>query len=220
MPIAIYNETKSELADSDLIDCARRGDEWAFSELMKRHRNWCVGLASFILRDNGDAEDQAQNAIWKAFQHLDQFQGEAEFSNWLSRIVVNQCLMFLRGKRRVRFLHLDAGIPGYGGIIDLPSWRPDPEGELGSRQVRKVLASEIRRIPPLLRHVLILRDVQELPMRDVADRLGITVPAAKSRLSRARIELRARVLRHCGPSGHGGLISKTGMPLERLSRAS
>jgi RNA polymerase sigma-70 factor, ECF subfamily len=210
-----------ELADTDLVELARRGDKHAFGELVKRHHNWCVGLASFILRDKGDAEDEAQNAYWKAFQHLDQFQGEAEFSTWLSRIVVNQCRMFMRGRRRMRLLHLDAGIPEYGGgSIDLPSKRLDPEGELGCHQVREVLANEVRRIPPLLRNVVMLRDVEGLPMAEVANRLGISVSAAKSRLLRARIELRTRVLRHCGPSGYAGLISTSATRPERLSIAS
>lgn len=129
-----------ERADGDLVGLARQGDKQAFGELIKRHHHWCVGIAAGILRDRGEAEDQAQNAYWNAFQHLDQFQGESEFSTWLARIVVNQCLMFIRGARRMRYLHLDAGIPGSSlGSIDLPCWRPDPEGELGNRQVSKVL---------------------------------------------------------------------------------
>jgi RNA polymerase sigma-70 factor (ECF subfamily) len=211
----------NERTDMELVQFARLGDKDAFGELVKRHHSWCVGLASFILRDKGDAEDEAQNAYWKAFQHLNQFHGDAEFSTWLSRIVVNQCRMFMRGRRRMRLLHLDAGIPEYGGgSIDLPSRNRDPEGELGTYEVREVLASEVRRIPPLLRNVLMLRDVEGLPMAEVADRLGISVPAAKSRLLRARIELRSRVLRHCGPSGYAGLIATSNIRLDRMSIAS
>lgn len=220
MAIVVYDGTNGETSDRDLIDLAKQGDEEAFSQLVKRHHNWCVGLASLILRDNGDAEDETQNAFWKAFQHLDQFQAEVPFSNWLSRIVVNQCLMCLRVKRNVRFLHLDAGIPGFSSVIDLPSSRPDPEGELGNRQARDLLAVEIRRIPPLLREVLVLSDIQELPIRDVADHLGITIPAAKSRLSRARLELRSRMLRHFRLSGHAGIFSRSGFLPVSLSRVA
>jgi RNA polymerase sigma-70 factor (ECF subfamily) len=209
--------TNQDYTDSDLVESARQGDKQAFGELVKRHHHWCVGLASGILRDRGDAEDEAQNAYWSAFQHLDQYQGDAEFLTWLARIVVNQCLMFIRSRRRARFLHLDAGIPGYpSGSIDLPSWRLDPEGEAGNRQVREVLEREIRSIPALLRNVVLLRDVEELPIGEVADRLGITVSAAKSRLLRARIELRQRVLRHCGPSGHFSLTQRGAALPERL----
>jgi RNA polymerase sigma-70 factor, ECF subfamily len=205
----------------ELVSMARLGDKQAFGELIKRYHHRCVSLAGYMLRDRGDAEDEAQNAYWKAFQRLDQYQGDAEFSIWLSRIVVNQCLMFLRANRRARFLRIDAGIPGFpGGTIDLPSWRLDPEGELGNRQVHDVLNQEIRRIPPLLRNVVLLRDVEELPIAEVAERLGITVPAAKSRLLRARSELRQRVLRHCGRSGHAALMSRTTVQPQRLRWAS
>src|SRR5271166_5207752 len=121
-----------------------------------------VGAGITNMRDNeyDDIElvDLAKKGSKQAFEHLDQFQGESDFSIWLSRIVVNQCLMFMRSRRRVRFLHLDAGIRGYlNGSIDLPSWRLDPEGEVGKRQVGEVLAREIRRIPALLRNVVLLR---------------------------------------------------------------
>ncbi len=206
-------------SDIDLVDQAREGDKQAFGELIRRHHHRCVSLASCILQDRGEAEDEAQNAYWKAFQHLDQFQGDADFSIWLSRIVVNQCLMFMRAKRRTRFLYLDAGIPGYpGASIELPSWRPDPEGEVGSRQVKEVLNREIRCMPALLRNVLLLRDVEELPIVEVADRLGITVPAAKSRLLRARQELRQRLLRHCCSSGQVSLDAGNGKDRQIASR--
>jgi RNA polymerase sigma-70 factor (ECF subfamily) len=205
----MWDGTNNEDEDVQLVDQARNGDAQAFGELVKRHHHRCVSLAACILRDWEEAEDEVQNACWKAFEHLDQFQGDSDFSIWLSRIVVNQCLMFMRARRRVRFLHLDAGIPGYqSGSIDLPCGKLDPEGEVGRRQVGEVLEREIRRIPALLRNVVLLRDVDELPIAEVAHRLGITVSAAKSRLLRARLELRQRVLRHCGPSGQASLATR------------
>lgn len=190
-----------QCSDMDLVDLAKGGNQHAFSELFRRHHSRSVNLASCILGNHAEAEDETQNAYCKAFEHLDQFNGEADFSIWLSRIVVNQCLMLMRDKRRARFLYLDAGIPGSrGGSIELPSWRLGPEDELGRRQFQDVLEREIRHLPPLLRKVLLLRDVDELPITEVATRLGIGVSAAKSRLLRARLELRNRILRHCGSS--------------------
>ena len=187
--------------DQDLVYFAKEGNGQAFDELVRRHHPFCVGLASRILRDRADAEDEAQNAYWDAFQHLHQFRGEAKFAAWLARIVVNHCLMLLRARRRARFLHLDAPALGSSGYrLDLPSWRLDPEGEAGNRQLREVLDKEIRGIPSLLREVVLMHDVQELPIGEVAGRLGISVAASKSRLLRARVELRQRILRHCGRS--------------------
>ncbi len=110
----------------------------------------------------------------------------------------------------MHFLHLDAGNSWIPKRKHRPSpcCKLDPEREVGKRQVREVLEREIRRIPALLRNVVLLRDVAELPIAEVADRLGITVSAAKSRLLRARLELRQRVLRHCGPSGQGRVATR------------
>jgi len=197
-----YSEN-CEISDTTLVELAKLGDKSAFGELLKRHHGRCVRLASFILRNRGDAEDETQNAYWKAFKHLDQFQGDSEFWIWLSKIVTNQCLMFLRRHRRTHLLHLDAERPNFrSGTLDLPCLKPDPERETNRHQVHEVLAIEIRRIPPLLRNVVILRDIKELPMTTVATSLGITVSAAKSRLLRARAELRARVLKRCGGYAH------------------
>jgi len=191
-------ENLDSLKDTELVAETRRGRDEAFGILINRHYATCVNIATFILRDRGDAQDEVQKACCKAFEHLDQYHGDAEFLTWLLRIVSNQCLMLIRVRSRARFLYIDAcADPAGSRPVELPSPSADPEHELLDHELKDVLQREIRRIPPLLRNVLMLRDVQELPMQDVADRLHITVPAAKSRLLRARTELRARVMRHC-----------------------
>jgi RNA polymerase sigma-70 factor (ECF subfamily) len=152
---------------------------------------------SINFRNPGDAEDQAQKAILKAFQHLDQYHGEAEFSTWPARIVVNQCLMLFRSRRRTRFLYLDdASGTEKAARLQIPVEGTDPEREIAQQEITNVLRREIGGIPHLLRDVMVLRDVRELPMVDAADQLGITVSAAKSRLVRARAELRQQMSRH------------------------
>jgi RNA polymerase sigma-70 factor (ECF subfamily) len=200
------------------VQLARQGDQDAFGELLSRHRQKCVDLATFFLRNRGDAEDEVQNAFSKAYAHLDQYQGEAEFSTWLIRIVWNQCLMLLRLRRRTKFVYLDESPDAHDAPpLELPACGPDPEGEFAFRQMKDVLRTEIRRIPPILRNVMLLRDIQELPMTDVAQRLGITVPAAKSRLLRARTELRWRLMRHAERSGTQSPLSRTAAPLGRVA---
>ena len=206
----------SDLRDQTLVELARHGDQEAFGELIRRHEQRCVDLATFFLRNRGDAEDEVQNAFSKAYAHLDQYQGEAEFSTWLARIVSNQCLMLMRVKRRTKFVYLDEATTD-APPMELPACGPDPEGELAFNQMKQVLQTEIRRIPPMLRNVMLLRDIQELPMTDVADRLGITVPAAKSRLLRARTELRSRLMRHREKNGSHSPLSRTAAPLNRVA---
>jgi RNA polymerase sigma-70 factor (ECF subfamily) len=185
-----------ERSDRALVESARHGDADAFGELVRRHYRRCVDLANYFLRNDCDAEDQVQVALLKTHMRLHQYQGEAEFATWLLRIVTNECLMFMRERRRARFLYLDdisresESVP-----FELPERSPDPEHELASTELKQILETEVRRIPPLLRNVIMLRDLQELPMVAVANALQISVPAAKSRLLRARTELRVRLLR-------------------------
>ena len=196
------------LTDEDLVLQAQNGDHPAFAELLRRHKGGCLKLALSILRDRNDAEDEVQNALWKAFQHINQFQRDARFSTWLTRIVVNQCLMKLRRDRRAKFLYLDdAQIGEDTGTLDLPGHDDSPEQALGKKEVAGVIGREVGRIPPLLRNVFMLREVHRLPMGEVAERLGISVPAAKSRLLRARTELRSRLQKHQGRLGPATLLA-------------
>jgi RNA polymerase sigma-70 factor (ECF subfamily) len=209
----------TKLTDPQLVELARSGDQMAFGELSQRHWRKCVNLACFFLHNRGDAEDQAQNAILKAYEHLDQYQGDAEFSTWLARIVANQCLMQMRVRRRARFVYLDESPTEPRALpIQLSAPEPDPEGELAFVQLTQVLKSEVGRIPRLMRNVMLLRDIQGLPMRDVADQLGITVSAAKSRLVRARAELRIRMTRHYHAIRSASALSRTAAPLSRVGR--
>ena len=189
--------------DYELIDGARQGDRNAFGQLIQRHYRSCVNVATLVLRNRSEAQDEVQKAAWKAFAHLDQYQGAAEFSTWLLRIVENECLMLIREKKRAHFLSLDAESRANGtGPLELPAIAADPEHDLIKHQLVEIIRQEVYRIPPLLRNVLLLRDLQQLPMAEVAARLGVSIPAAKSRLVRARQELRDRLKRFCGPNGY------------------
>ena len=188
-------------SDAELVAQAREGCQEAFGELIKRHYQTCVNIATFMLHDRAEALDEVQKACWKAFVHFDQYQGEKEFITWMLRIVENQCRMLLRVKKRAQLLRIDADSDA-SRLIELPTRGTGPEEEVIGSELRAVLQREIHRIPRLLRNVLLLRDIQELPMTNVAERLNITVPAAKSRLLRARLELKARVLRQSGDGWH------------------
>ena len=192
--------TLSELSNDDLLNLAQARDQAAFAELMRRNSSSSFKLALSILKDRQDAEDEVQNSYWNAWRSVGQFQRDSKFSTWISRIVVNQCLMRLRQARRASFVYLDEGAAGGDvAVLQLSDLKPTPEAELGRSELVDLLHREIRRLPPLLRNVLELRDLQELSMRDVAERLGISIVAAKSRLLRARIELRQRLERQCLP---------------------
>jgi RNA polymerase sigma-70 factor (ECF subfamily) len=193
-------------SDTQLVETTRRGDQSAFSELVRRYRHRCVSVGRTYLRNVADAEDQAQIALLKAYQHLDQYKGEAEFSTWLTQIVINQCLMLIRERRRAQLVSIDQDNSDLDRKpVQLPSPGPDPEREAVSRQLTEALKREINYVPPFLRKVLVLRDVQGLAMMDVANQLGTSISAAKSRLVRARAVLREQIVRQAArPAGRCG----------------
>ncbi len=195
--------------DEELVIRSQDGDRAAFSELVERHYNSCLRLATTILRNRDDAEDEVQNALSKAFEHLGQFQRGCRFSTWLTRIVVNQCLMRIRQIRRNRTVSIDEPWQQEEGATnwEIPDSRQLPDHAVANEQIRGIIAAEIRRIPPLLRGAFMLRHVESLPMPEVAARLGISVAAAKSRLLRARLELQQRLEKHQGRLGPVTLVA-------------
>jgi len=198
----MQNRLTPNLSDDVLVENCTNGDEAAFDELMKRHHPTAIKVAYSIVRNRQDAEDEVQNAFWKAYKHIGQFNRDSKFSTWLTRIVVNQCLMKLRRSRKFHYLYLgDSSTAEEFVNVELRDSRLTPEEDVGELQVHEVLSEEIRKTPPLLRNVFLLRDVQQIPMPQVAEMLGISVAAAKSRLLRARSELRSRMSRHCCRSG-------------------
>jgi RNA polymerase sigma-70 factor (ECF subfamily) len=183
-----------DYSDEELVSLIRGGDTKAFGELVDRHFATCFGRAFLMLRNHSDAEDEVQNAFSKAFESLSQFRFQGPFCAWLCRIVQNQCLMLIRERRRAAFISVDGGNGNESNVrLDLPSQLANQEQQLGAKQVDHLVHSEILRIPPILRDVMLLYDVQGLPMPDVAARLGISVSATKSRLMRGRKELRSRL---------------------------
>jgi RNA polymerase sigma-70 factor (ECF subfamily) len=206
------------LSDHVLIELTRQGNRGAFDELIRRHRPKCIAVALFFLRDYEDAEDEVQNALLNAFAHLDQFRNDASFEVWLTRIVSNQCLMVLR-RRHYHFVYLDGTSPTRDTAPpELPACGSDPEGGLVVQQTTTVLMNEIHRIPPLLRDPLVLRHVQELPIADVAKKLGITTSAAKSRIQRAKAELRARLTQRDLTKDNVSSFWRSGAPFEKVAR--
>lgn len=195
------------LSDDELVNLAQLGSEHAFQELMCRSRETCVRMAMAILRSRDDAEDEVQNAFWKAYTHLGLFNRQSTFSTWVTRIVINHCLMRYRRARRLQFVSYDAVSPdGDWYVAYQPTTTDTPEQGLGDSEIKQVLLLELGRIPILLRTPLELRYVNDLSLEDVARRLGISVAATKSRLHRAQTYLRDRMLRHCGIRGPASLV--------------
>jgi len=172
------------------------GEQDAFGELAQRYQPMAFNAAHLILKNHHEAEEQVQQSFVKAYENMDRFRRDSKFSTWLVRIVVNECLMRLRHFRRSKLVSLECmSSAGESITFELCDRCRSPEMEMQSAERVEILRREIRRIPPLLRNVFLLREIEQKPMPDVAETLGISVYAAKSRLLRARAELKSRLER-------------------------
>jgi RNA polymerase sigma-70 factor (ECF subfamily) len=196
-----------EAGDEELVLRARQGDGAAFAKLTDRYHATCLKRANRILHNHAEAEDQVQNTFMRAFECLDQFRFEGSFSAWLCRILRNQCLMFIRERHEGEFLAVDVWSQSKGRL-ELVDQLANQEDALRCEQAMNLLRRELARIPPLMRDVIQLRDIEGLSMSEVATRLQRSVPAAKSRLMRGRKELRERLAKYYGHIGPAAFISR------------
>ncbi len=178
-----------EKTESELIRAARDGSTAAFAELARRTRPRLVNAARAILKSAEEAEDAVQNAFWKAYEHLSTFRGDSSFNTWMMSIVLNQARMRLREMRRARLVSFDDASEPAPPLVD-PS--PSVEESYAGEEMLRALRQEIRRLPAQLRQIMLMH-VENLSMPEAAERLGVSLPAAKARLFRARMHLGSRM---------------------------
>ena len=180
-----------------LVAAAKSGDASAFEELVSRYERKIFRLTMNITRNREDAEDAMQDAFLKSYSHLKTFQGDSRFYTWLVRIAANEALMRLR-KRRPNQFSLDEPIEGDEDLMprELQDWGPGPEQRFAQTEMHEILSSVIDELEPEYRTVFVLRDIEELSTEETADAVGISVPAVKSRLLRARLKLRQKLDRY------------------------
>ena len=164
--------------DADLVSRAQTGRLDAFEELVRRHRLGTYRVALRMLGDEGDAEDATQDAFVQAWRNLGGFRADAAFSTWMYRIVTNRCLNMLRARRRTEQLPEQH---------EAPASRPDRIAE--ARWQVEDLKRAIVRLTPEQRAPLVLREFQGCSYEEIAEALQLSIPAVKSRLHRARLEL-------------------------------
>jgi len=196
--VATAEEIPEEVrAELELVRQARTGDATAFGTLIRPYEARIFRLAMSITQNREDAEDVLQEAFLKAFEHLDQFQGNSKFYTWIVRIAVNQALMKLRKRKSDRTVSLDEQIDtGEDTVIrEIAAWDPDPEQRFSREEMHSILSEAIDGLAPIYRTVFTLRDVDGLSTEETAEALELSVPAVKSRLLRARLQLRDKLTR-------------------------
>jgi RNA polymerase sigma-70 factor, ECF subfamily len=186
MPIHLENETV-------LVAEARSGSAEAFTTLVQQYSANVYRVAYNITGNQEDAEDATQEAFLKALSNLGRFNGDSRFYTWLTRITVNEALMKLRKRKSDRTVSLDEPLEGDDKSFmprDIEDWGDDPEQRYVKVELQGILSSAIDQLEPPYRIVFALRDIENISTEETAELLGMTIPAVKSRLLRARLKLR------------------------------
>jgi RNA polymerase sigma-70 factor, ECF subfamily len=172
--------------ETTLVAQTREGDTRAFNELVRRYEAKIFRLAQHITQNREDAEDVLQ------------FQGNSKFYTWIVRIAVNQALMKLRRRKTDRSVSLDETIDTGEDTVsrEIAAWDEDPEQRFSREELGGLLDSAIQSLAAPYRSVFVLRDIDELSTEETAEALGLSVPAVKSRLLRARLQLREKLTRY------------------------
>jgi RNA polymerase sigma-70 factor (ECF subfamily) len=192
--------TASSQAGADettLVAQSREGDTAAFGDLVRRYEGKIFRLAQHVTQNREDAEDVLQETFMKAYEHLDQFQGNSKFYTWIVRIAVNQALMKLRRRKTDKSVSLDETIDtGEDTMVrEIAAWDENPEQRYTRDELGGILDTAVQSLEPPYRSVFVLRDMDELSTEETAEALGLSVPAVKSRLLRARLQLREKLTR-------------------------
>jgi RNA polymerase sigma-70 factor (ECF subfamily) len=187
--------------DAALVERTRRGDSSAFDELMERYEGKVYRLALGMMKNRDDALDAVQDAFLSVFRKIDSFKGESAFSTWLYRIALNSVYMKLRSKsRHDKTIPLDdeeAFDPVTGQArAAIRDWSERADDAVLRQELGGVIREAVAALPEDYRAIFTLRDVEELSNQEVAEILGLTVAATKTRLHRARMFLRNRLSRH------------------------
>jgi RNA polymerase sigma-70 factor (ECF subfamily) len=181
--------------DLALVHASKNGDVAAFEQLVKRYDRKLLRIAQSVTHNREDSQDAVQEAFLKAYQHLAEFREDSQFSTWLIRITLNQSLMKLRKQRRTREVSLDEEFGTDEDVLprEVSDWAPNPEQRYRTSELREILIKTIDELQPILRVVFVLQDLEGLSTDQTAQVLNLSHAAVKSRLWRARLQLRERL---------------------------
>src|ERR1700732_3047745 len=193
MPVS----SQAGIDESVLVAQAREADTNALGELVRRYEGKIFRLAQHVPQNREDAEDVLQETFMKAYEHLDQFKGDSKFYTWIVGIAVNQSVMKLRRRKTGKSVSIDETIDtGEDSVTrEIAAWDENPEQQFSREELGGILDEAIESLEPLYRSVFVLRDIEELSTEETAEALSLSVPAVKSRLLRARLQLREKLTR-------------------------
>jgi RNA polymerase sigma-70 factor (ECF subfamily) len=192
MPTHLENE-------NTLVADARAGNGDAFAALLSQYDTRLFRLALRITGNQQDAADALQEALLKAFRGLVGFRGDSRFYTWIVRIVLNEGLIKLRERRRDLMVSLNEPIQTDDDSFmprEIEDWGDNPEQRYSKTEFDAILNQNLDQLEPTLRIVFLLRDVEGFSIEETARMLGLSIPAVKTRLLRARLKLRERLTKY------------------------
>ncbi len=178
--------------ENKLVNKAVKGDNSAFEALMEKHMGIIYNIALRMTANKDDAEDMTQEIMIKIFRSLGSFKGNSKFSTWIYRVAVNTCLDELKKKKNKKHLSLDAEISGDDGEnqIEIKDDSPSPEKLAEQNELRDMVAAAVKLLSDEHRAVIVLRDIRGMSYSEIAGILGCSDGTVKSRISRARAQLK------------------------------
>ena len=184
--------------DRELLTRAQAGDMSAFESLVDRHEDQVYGLALRMTRSEADAAEITQDTFLSAYQHLNEFRGEAAFGSWVHRIAANNALMRLRRQKVVDIVSDELAGPEFterGSLADGPEsdWSKRADDKIIEDELGRAIQAATDALPEGYREVFLLKDVEGLSYEEISEMVGISIPAVKSRLHRARLALREAI---------------------------
>jgi RNA polymerase sigma-70 factor (ECF subfamily) len=202
-----------ENSEMGLVNLACEGDREAFWRLVQPHLRAMNSTARAILMNLADSEEVAQESVLKALRNICRFRGEAKFSTWLIQITINEAKSRLRKDHGYLYRSLDEPQTTNGDEYfprDFTDWREIPSEALERKELRKALEQALASLPQKYREVFTLRDIAHLSIDETSQVLGLTLGSVKSRLLRARLQMRDALA-----PGFGGSWSKSAAQYQR-----
>lgn len=195
--IAILRKS-ADLDDATLVASAKSGDGQAFDVLVERYQSRIRAVAWRFARVTEDTEDIAQQTFQKAFLHLKQFEGNSSFSTWLTRIAINESLIWIRKQRSSHEVPIEESSAAneLSLPLDPPDPGPSPEDRYSQREWKQILSLAVNELSPSIRTAIELRDLGELSTDETARIMRVSVGAVKARLFHGRKKLRVKLQRY------------------------
>ena len=195
--MTVMDRTKAD-GDAALVEALRREDPEAPELLVETYGDRVYRLALRITGSNEDAEEVAQDALWTAARKISTFKGEAAFGSWLYRIAANAAYQKLRARKaKAHEIAMDDVLPAFDDagrhFEPMADWSDRVDEQALQGELRQVLGAAIDELPPDYRTALVMHDVEGLSNPDIAEALGISLPAVKSRVHRSRLFVRKQL---------------------------